>query len=190
MSNGAHSTATGGLTSPVVRSALVGAATGGRTMTAIALLAATASPGDTDLLNRNLARPPVRVALSLAAVAELIGDKLPQTPSRLSPSGLTPRLLLGGVCGAVSAARHPAPAPAALLDEQAVENRANEPYPLLRTAACAATGMVSALAGAWLGARWRSLAAPRPARQRKRAFAAALAEDAAVIGLAAAGARR
>jgi uncharacterized membrane protein len=36
---------------------------------------------------------------SLAAVGELIGDKLPKTPSRLKQPGFSVRIVTGGLCG-------------------------------------------------------------------------------------------
>ena len=38
--------------------------------------------------------------LSVLAVAELIADKLPKTPSRKAPVGFIARVLTGGICGA------------------------------------------------------------------------------------------
>jgi uncharacterized membrane protein len=38
--------------------------------------------------------------LSVLAVAELVSDKLPQTPSRKEPMGFGARLVSGGLCGA------------------------------------------------------------------------------------------
>ena len=40
---------------------------------------------------------------TLAAIGELVNDKLPKTPSRLSPGGLVPRILFGGLAGAAVA---------------------------------------------------------------------------------------
>ena len=44
------------------------------------------------------------VIFTLLAVAELVADKLPQTPSRTSPPGLIARILMGGLTGACVAA--------------------------------------------------------------------------------------
>ena len=44
------------------------------------------------------------VALTLLALAELVGDKLPQTPSCTAPIGLIARFVTGGVAGACVAA--------------------------------------------------------------------------------------
>jgi uncharacterized membrane protein len=37
---------------------------------------------------------------TVLAIAELIADKLPQTPSRKAPPGLIARILMGALCGA------------------------------------------------------------------------------------------
>ena len=47
---------------------------------------------------------PSVVILTLLAVAELVADKLPQTPSRTAPIGLIARIVTGGVTGACVAA--------------------------------------------------------------------------------------
>lgn len=44
----------------------------------------------------------VKAGLTLAAVGELVGDKLPITPSRLSPGPFAGRLLFGGLAGAAA----------------------------------------------------------------------------------------
>ena len=46
---------------------------------------------------------PLRALAGLAAVGELIGDKLPMTPSRLEPGPLTARLAIGAVAGGILA---------------------------------------------------------------------------------------
>jgi len=38
--------------------------------------------------------------LSLAALGELVNDKLPRTPSRKAPPGFIARIVMGAVCGA------------------------------------------------------------------------------------------
>ena len=47
---------------------------------------------------------PAVIVLTLLALAELIADKLPQTPSRTAPIGLIARLVTGGLTGACVAA--------------------------------------------------------------------------------------
>lgn len=39
------------------------------------------------------------IIFTVLAVAELIADKLPSTPARTAPLGLTARIFLGGACG-------------------------------------------------------------------------------------------
>jgi uncharacterized membrane protein len=47
---------------------------------------------------------PAVVILTLLAIAELVADKLPKTPSRTSPPGLIARIVMGGLTGACIAA--------------------------------------------------------------------------------------
>ncbi|HVO93515.1 MAG TPA: DUF4126 family protein [Terriglobales bacterium] len=47
---------------------------------------------------------PAVAILTLLAVAELIADKLPQTPNRTAPPGLIARIVTGGLTGACIAA--------------------------------------------------------------------------------------
>jgi uncharacterized membrane protein len=47
---------------------------------------------------------PVAIILTLLALGELVGDKLPNTPSRTAPPGLIARILTGGLTGACIAA--------------------------------------------------------------------------------------
>ena len=47
---------------------------------------------------------PAVVILTLLALGELVADKLPRTPNRTSPVGLTARVLTGGLTGACVAA--------------------------------------------------------------------------------------
>lgn len=43
------------------------------------------------------------IVFTVLALGEYVGDKLPKTPSRLSPGALIPRLLFGGLVGAILA---------------------------------------------------------------------------------------
>lgn len=43
---------------------------------------------------------PAVILFTLLALAELVSDKLPKTPSRTAPPGLIARIVLGAVCGA------------------------------------------------------------------------------------------
>ena len=47
---------------------------------------------------------PSVMIFTLLAVVELVADKLPQTPSRTAPLGLSARILMGGLTGACVAA--------------------------------------------------------------------------------------
>lgn len=49
--------------------------------------------------------PPARLALRLLSAGELIGDKLPKTPSRLLPGPLGARAVSGAIVGAVMCRR-------------------------------------------------------------------------------------
>lgn len=44
------------------------------------------------------------VIFTVLAAGELVGDKLPQTPDRISAFPLAARLIFGGLCGAIAAA--------------------------------------------------------------------------------------
>jgi uncharacterized membrane protein len=46
-------------------------------------------------------RPITLILLTLLAVAELIADKLPNTPARTAPLGLIARIVLGCLCDAL-----------------------------------------------------------------------------------------
>jgi uncharacterized membrane protein len=51
-----------------------------------------------------MASPVAAYVLAALAAVELVTDKLPSTPSRLTPVPLTARILMGGLCGATLAA--------------------------------------------------------------------------------------
>jgi uncharacterized membrane protein len=72
---------------------ILGAVTGMRSILGIALLAWCGPPLGwlSSIWGRGVT--------GLAAIGELIGDKLPKTPSRLSPGPLGGRLVLGGIVG-------------------------------------------------------------------------------------------
>jgi len=78
---------------------LFGVTAGLRTMTAPALLAlAQQQPGGGKVWLLGSRR--TSQVLTLLALGELVFDKLPFAPSRLSPGGLSGRLLAGAMCGA------------------------------------------------------------------------------------------
>lgn len=77
----------------ILRVALLGIVTGMRTFVPFALLAWLAPPVGW------LAKIWVRVAITLASASELVVDKLPNTPSRLSPFGMVGRVASAGLMG-------------------------------------------------------------------------------------------
>ncbi|GAA3216606.1 hypothetical protein ACFO1B_15420 [Dactylosporangium siamense] len=133
----------------LLRAAALGAAAGARSVTPVAVLA--------------LRRPGWgRAVAGVAALGELVADKLPRTPSRLKPAPLAGRIVLGAVAGAGYARR------------QGVA-------PVVPALAAAA----AALAASYAGARWRAYAA-----RSSFSVPAAVAEDAAAVALAWVSARR
>ncbi len=142
----------------LARCFLLGAATGGRSTSGIAALAWTAGRQDPAWLRS----PVTRVVSALAASGELVGDKLPQAPSRLQPAALGGRLVSGGASGWLLSGRRGA-------------------NPLVGAAA----GVAGAVAGSFAGARWRGVAAERFGRD----LPGALLEDAKVVAVALAATR-
>lgn len=143
----------------VVRGALLGVATGGRSTLGLAG-PLVATPRASRSLGR--ASGTAGSTLSLIAVAgELVADKLPGTPSRLAGPALPVRLLAGALGAGTLAHRE----------------HARAWLPVL-------AGAAGAAAGSYAGAGWRSWAA-----DRLPGLAPALLEDAASIGLAALAAR-
>ncbi|MGH2532868.1 MAG: DUF4126 family protein [Thermomicrobiales bacterium] len=89
------------------RAATLGFAAGLRSQVPLALLAGAASRRD---VADGVAAPVgwlrdkrVAAALGFAAVGELVGDKLPATPSRIAPAPLVGRMLFGGLAGGAAA---------------------------------------------------------------------------------------
>jgi uncharacterized membrane protein len=83
---------------------LIGIVAGMRTATAAAALAWAAWLGWIELAGTwaaFLGSGWVVLVLSLAALAEYVGDQLPATPSRKSPQQFGARLISGAFCGAV-----------------------------------------------------------------------------------------
>lgn len=94
--------------SSLLRASVLGAATGGRTTAGVTALALTAGP---DAPSGALGRPAAKVLVPLLALGELVGDKLPATPSRTEPAGLVGRAAAAALCGWTTAGRtHDAPA--------------------------------------------------------------------------------
>lgn len=109
--------------------------------------------------SRLSAGPSRRAQLAIVAsvAGELVGDKLPRTPSRLKAGPLSGRLTAGTVTGALLAR--------------------GQGQPVLVPAV---VGAAAALAGSYAGARWRR----EWARTGRPDLGAALIEDAVGIGLA------
>src|SRR5438067_3405560 len=88
----------------LISAALLGVATGVRSMTPLAVVSWVVAPGS-EPLHRSvlafLARPAVRAGFALTVAAEAVGDKLPATPARTSPASWLGRVLLGGLAGAL-----------------------------------------------------------------------------------------
>ena len=85
---------------------LVGFLTGLRTMTPIAVLCWMAMLGRIVMAPGwvEFAAHKISVGIfSVAALAEIVVDKLPSTPSRLREPGLIARMVFGGVCAAILA---------------------------------------------------------------------------------------
>jgi hypothetical protein len=145
--------------SAVLRSAALGLAAGARTSLGVAAPVVQRSGRDD--------RPRTRLATAaaagsvLAVVGELIGDKLPQAPSRLDLPGLLVRVATG-VAGAALLSRRGRTAPV---------------LPVL-------AGAAGALAGTYGGAAWRSWAS-----RRVPDWQAAVVEDVLALALAGTAAR-
>ena len=90
----------------VVAIPLLGAMTGLRTMTPMAILCWFAYAGHVEV-HRSwpfwTTKLITAVVFSVLAAGELIGDKLPNTPNRTSPVGLIARISFGGLVGAIAA---------------------------------------------------------------------------------------
>jgi uncharacterized membrane protein len=81
---------------------LLGFATGLRSLTPPAALSWAAHLGWLHFAGTKLAfinRPAALVVLTLLALVELIGDKLPNTPARTAPPGLIARIVVGCLSG-------------------------------------------------------------------------------------------
>lgn len=152
----------------VVRAALLGVATGGRTTAPFAALAwapPRVGPAPMPPALRLLSGRNGRLLASLALAGELTGDKLPVTPSRLELPSLVGRIVCGA-SGGLALAMH------------RTGRSAREAVTTVEGVAAMAAGLTAAAAGACLGSSWR----------RSSPFVAdlpgALAEDAVVATLA------
>jgi uncharacterized membrane protein len=129
---------------PPVRAGLLGFVTGIRSQVPVALLAVEADAGrfdpGTGRLARRFASPEGVLGAVVALGGELVADKLPVTPSRLTPGPFLQRLATGAAVGA------------------AVHYDAGRPRGL-----GALVGAAGAGAGAFAGTRTRALLADRTA---------------------------
>jgi uncharacterized membrane protein len=146
----------------LMRAAALGAASGSRSTAGITAVALTSGTDDRGAVASRLGSRTGGVVAGLAAVGELVADKLPSTPSRLG-AGLLPRLVLGASSAATMARR----------DGHDVV------LPLL-------IGLGGAGAASVLGVRLRAAAARRLGSDKPGAFA----EDALAALLGWYGARR
>jgi uncharacterized membrane protein len=144
-----------------LRPFVLGVVTGLRSQLGLAVLAWSepASGRDTRAL-RLLRSTPGRGLTGAGAAAELVVDKLPNTPSRLQPQGLAFRLLTGAGVGALAA--------------NSTDRRT--------VGLASALGVAGAAAGTYAGAYYRKLL---PARTHTPDLPWAVGEDAVAAGLAA-----
>ncbi|MDM7831313.1 hypothetical protein [Cellulomonas edaphi] len=144
----------------LTRSFALGLATGGRSSVSLTVPLAVAARGRTGagaVLLRSVGR--------LAAIGELVADKLPVTPSRLGRPMLDARVLAGalGAAGLAVAERRP----------------------LRAVVVAAPVGAIGAFLGAHAGAAWRAWAADGGPSWLRPDARAALVEDSLVVGSAA-----
>ncbi|MEV1287443.1 hypothetical protein [Micromonospora sp. NPDC049679] len=146
------------MSSTALRAAVLGAATGGRSMTGLSAVALTTPPGTRPTWVARLGGPWGRRVTAMAAAGEMLADKTPRVPSRLAPPVLAERIIMG-VVSAAALARRDGVRPA---------------LPVVFA--------VAAVVGASLaGVRWRTYA-----QRRGWGMAGAVAEDVLTVGLAAA----
>lgn len=171
----------------LVRAALAGVATGARSFTGLAALTLATPAASARQPDRCLRRPWVKGLVTLAAVQELVMDKLPQTPSRLGVIGLGGRVTTAAAVGTVAARR--GPGPAVVKPETPGTHTQSADAELVATsgpasgavvAAAVTTAVSAAMGAAWLGAAWRKVAAERFGTD----YAGAGIEDAVAISLA------
>lgn len=86
---------------------LLGSVSGLRSLTAPAVVCWAAHFDGLHLAGTKfgfMGHPATVLIFTVLAVVELVADKLPKTPARTAPVGLTARLILGGLSGAAVAA--------------------------------------------------------------------------------------
>lgn len=145
-----------------LRAALLGAATGMRSMTGLAAVALTTPRGARPAWVGRLGGRWGRGLTSLAAAGELLADKSAELPSRLEPPVFGQRFTMGAVNATALAKREGA-----------------------RPVLPALLAVAGVAAGTYLGTRWR-----RYTQQHGRAIAGAVVEDLTAVGLAATATRR
>jgi uncharacterized membrane protein len=96
----------------LTRTVLLGAATGLRTFMAAAWWSGSRPAGSRSVtseapIDRLLASDGVALGMRVAAAAELVGDKLPFAPDRISPGPLAARAVMGGLLGWTASAGRP-----------------------------------------------------------------------------------
>jgi uncharacterized membrane protein len=91
---------------PLLLIFILGMTAGLRSLTPPAVVAWTAArwPALAQSPLSFMAAPLTAYVLAALALVELVSDKLPVTPSRLTPVPLTARIVMGGLCGATLAA--------------------------------------------------------------------------------------
>ncbi|HXX69010.1 MAG TPA: DUF4126 family protein [Polyangiaceae bacterium] len=139
---------------------LIGVIAGLRTMTALAGVSWAASLGELGLGGTRLAFLGSAVAtwiLTIAAIAELVTDQLPGTPSRKTPVQFGARILSGALCGA------------------ALGTAAGGSWKI-----AAGAGVVGAIVGTLAGAGFRSGLAHAFRRDKPAAF---LEDAVAIVGV-------
>jgi len=145
---------------PLFAALLIGLVAGLRSMTAPAAVSWAAQLGWLDLEGSWLAflgYAWTPVILTALAALELVGDKLPQTPSRKVPHAFAARIVSGAISGAAIG------------------------FP----AGVTTFGLLAGVAGAVLGTLGGAAARARLAAAFGRDMPAALVEDAAAVGVAA-----
>jgi uncharacterized membrane protein len=147
--------------SALVRPLLLGVVTGARSQLGLLALALSRPRPHERAAVRRLQTRAGRAGTALGAAGELVADKLPRTPHRLSPPVFAGRLLSGAMVGGLAAERRDAVA----------------------TGLAATAGALGAGVAAWAGSKARTML---PQRTGTPDLPWALVEDAAAIGLAAA----
>ncbi len=178
----------------VYRSALLGLTSGARSFSGIAAQVVATPSLARRQPERALGHLRAKGVFGLAALGELVGDKLPMTPSRLSPLSLVGRLGLAGatallVARAEDEAERAARGPTAY--EQGPAEASLPPEgkaPAIPGSAVVAVPVAvgASLASAFLGHAWRGWAS----RAFGRDWPGAVLEDAAAVTLAVVATRR